>query len=61
VASQAERIGTKGVGLNDLSAGSQVVEMNAPDEIGLAGIQLVIAAIDEDPIGVQKGAHGAVA
>ena len=35
--------------------------MNAADEFRLRQVQLVIAAVDEDPLGVQQRAHGAVA
>ena len=58
---QAKRIRAEGVCFNDLGAGLQVVLMNAADEVGLRKVQLVIAAIDENALGVQQGTHGAVA
>ncbi len=61
VLGQTKRIGAEGVCFNDLGPGVQVFLMDAADEIGLRDIQLVVAAVDEDTLGVQQGAHGAVA
>ena len=35
--------------------------MNAADQVGGREVQFVVAAIDEDTLGVQQGTHGAVA
>ena len=35
--------------------------MDVADEIGLRDVQFVVAAVDEDTLGVQQCAHGAVA
>ena len=57
---QTKRIGAKGVCLNDLRSGLQVILVNAADEVGRREVQFVVAAIDEDPFGIQQGTHGAV-
>src|SRR5438270_11037535 len=35
--------------------------MDSTNQVGLRAVKLVVASVDENPFGVQKGAHGAVA
>ncbi len=58
---QAKRIGAEGVCFNDLRSGVEVFLVDVADEIRLYDVQFVVAAVDEDPLGVQQGAHGAIA
>ena len=61
MALQPEAIAAKGVRFNDLGAGLQVLVMQPADKIRLRNVEFVIAAVDEDALFVQQGAHGAVA
>ena len=58
---QAKRIRAEGVCFYDLGSGLQIVLMNAADQVGRRQVQLVVAAIDENALGIQQGTHGAVA
>src|SRR5437588_6949292 len=58
---QADCIPAECVGLDYFRAGLQVFMMDAANQVGLRAIKLVVASVDEDSFGVQKGAHGAVA
>jgi len=60
VPTQAKRIGAKGVCLNDLRAGLQILLVNTADKVWRREIQLVITTIDENALGIQQGTHGAV-
>ena len=35
--------------------------MDVANQVGLRDVEFVVAAVDEDALGVQQGAHGAVA
>ena len=61
VAGQAKRISAESIGFNDLRTRLHVLMMQVADEVGLRDVQLVIAAIDEDALGVKQGPGGAVA
>src|SRR5262249_43780192 len=58
---QPERVAAKGVGFNDVGPGVQILLMNVADQVRLGNVQLVIALVDEDALGIQKCTHGAVA
>ena len=60
VASQPETIGAKGVGLDKLGAGLQVLLVNRQDQAGVGEVQLVVTAVDEDAAGVEDSAHGSI-
>jgi hypothetical protein len=61
VPSKAEAIGSKGIGFDNFGAGLQVFVMDAANQIGLGEIQFVVATVDEDALGIEKGSHRAVA
>ena len=61
VLSQAKRIGAKSVCLYDLCPGLEIVVMDVADQVRLREVQLVVTTVDEDALGIQKRAHGAVA
>ena len=61
VAGQAKAVGTEGIGFNDLGAGLQIVVVHASDQVGLGNVQLVIATVDENALGVEEGTHGSIA
>src|SRR5688500_7413115 len=50
----------EGVCLDDVGAAADVFGVNLLDEIGITEIQLVVAAIDVDALGVEHGTHRAV-
>ena len=52
--------GAERVGLNDVSAGANVFDVNLTHEIGIAKVQLVVTTIDVNTLGVEHRAHGAV-
>ena len=58
---QTKRIGAEGVCFNNLRSGVEVFLVDVADEIRLHDVQFVVAAVDEDPLGVQQSAHGAIA
>ena len=58
---QAKRIGAKGVCFNDVGPGLEVFLMDPANQVGLREVELVVAAVDENTLGIQQGAHGAVA
>jgi hypothetical protein len=51
----------KGVRLDHLGAGLQVLGMDTPHHLRLRKVQFVVAAVDEDAASIQHGAHRAVA
>src|SRR5437879_3867374 len=58
---KAIAITAKCVGFNDLRARLQIFMVDASYKIWLGQIQFVVAAIDENALGVQPRAHSAVA
>ena len=60
-AAQLHAVRAEGVGLDDVGAGLQVLAVHVDDQIGLRLVERLEAAIDEDALRVQHGAHGAVA
>src|ERR1035438_8201247 len=56
-AARPETIGAKGVGLDNVGAGLQVLLVNRQDQAGVGEVQLVVTAVDEDATGVENGAH----
>ena len=58
---QTKRICAKGVCFYDVGASLQVFQVNSPDEVRLRQVQFVITAVNEDSLGQQQRAHGAVA
>ena len=61
VARQAKAVGAEGVSFNDLGARLQIVVMHGANEFRLGNVQLVIAPVDENALGVEQGSHGPVA
>src|SRR5208337_3452205 len=61
VPSEAEGVASESIGFNDFCPSLQVVVVDAADEIGLREIQLIVAAIDEDAVGIEQRPHRAVA
>ena len=61
IALQAQGIGAKRIGLDDLRARLQVLLVDGSHHFRLGEIQLVVATVDEDAPGVQTGPHGAIA
>jgi hypothetical protein len=57
---QPHAVGAECVGFDDFSARLDVVLVDLADQVGRREIQLVEAAVDEDPAGVEHGAHSAV-
>ena len=49
------------IGFNDLRTGLQILMMQVADEVRLRQVQLVIAAIDEDALGIKQRPGSAVA
>jgi hypothetical protein len=58
---QPEGISAKRVGFYQFSARLQVLVMNPANEFRLGQVELVITAINEDTLGVQKSAHRTIA
>ena len=58
--SQADVVATKRVGFNDLCTSLQVFAVDTPNQVGLGEIQFVIAAVDEDALGIQQSTHGTI-
>src|ERR1700688_79215 len=58
--SEAESVRSESIRFNDFRPSLQVVVVNSTNKIGLGEIQLVIAAIDENPFCVEQRSHGAV-
>ena len=52
--------GAKRVGLNDVRAGANVFSVNLAHQIRTAEVQLVVATIDVNTLGLEHRAHGAV-
>ena len=61
VAAKAKGVCPESIGFDDLRAGLQIFVMDGANQIGLRQVQFVVTAVDEDALGVQQGAHGAVA
>jgi hypothetical protein len=53
VAGEAKAVGAEGIGLDDLGPGLEIFVVNAANEFGLRQIELVVAAVDEDTLGVR--------
>lgn len=60
VLGQLHAVRAERVGLQHLGAGVSVLRMHRADEIRRAGIELVVALVDEHAPGVQHRAHGPV-
>src|ERR1700687_1520052 len=58
---QAKAVPTESVGFNNLGASLQIVVVDTADQLRLRQVQLVIAAVDEDTLGIEKRAHGSIA
>src|SRR5690348_18254252 len=58
---QADGVGSEGIGFDYFRTRLQVFVMDFTNHLRLRAVQFVIAAVDEHSLGVQKGAHGAVA
>jgi hypothetical protein len=61
VPGQPEGVGAESIGFNNLGSGLQVIVMNGANQIGLREIQFVVAAVDEDALGVKQRSHRAIA
>src|ERR1035438_9862213 len=57
---EADAVGSEGVGFDNLSPGLQVLFVNREDQTWVREIECGVAAVDEDPAGVEHGTHGAV-
>ncbi|MNY02578.1 hypothetical protein D3C86_1351520 [compost metagenome] len=60
VALQVRTGGAEGVGLEHLGPGPDVGGVDRADQIRLLEVQLVVAAVDEDALGIEHRAHGPV-
>jgi prevent-host-death family protein len=60
VAGQAEAVSAESIGLDNLGTGLKIIMMNAANQLWLRQVQLVIAAVDEDALGVEERSHGSV-
>src|SRR4029453_346862 len=60
-AAQLHAVRAEGVGFDDAGAGLQILAVHVHDQLGLRLIERLEAAIDEDALRVQHGAHGAIA
>ena len=60
VTREPEAVGAKGVGLDNLRSGLQVLLVDRKDQAGVGKVQLVVAAVDEDTTAVEHGSHGAI-
>src|SRR6185436_15540031 len=58
---QLDPVRTKGVRLDHIRAGPHVGLVHFRDELGLGQVELVERSIEEDALGVEHRAHGAVA
>ena len=58
---QPKRIGAEGVCFYDLGTGLKIFQVDAPDQVGLRQVQLVVTTVNEDSFGQQKCPHGAIA
>ena len=61
VAPQAKAVSTERVGLDDLRARLEVIVVNPANHVRLRDVQLVVAPIDENSLGVQQRPHRSVA
>jgi hypothetical protein len=59
-ARQLHRIGTEGVGLQDVGAGRGIRFVDLADQVGLGDVELVVAHVDEHAPPVEHGAHRTV-
>jgi hypothetical protein len=53
-------VGAKGVRLDDVGTRLDVLVVDLADEAGVRQVELVEAAVQEDPARVEHGAHGPV-
>src|SRR6266576_2230275 len=60
VAVQLQRIGAEGVGLENLGAGAYVLRVHLLHQPRLLEVQLVVADVQEEALGIQHRAHGAI-
>ena len=51
----------KSVGFDDLRARLQIVVVDRANQLRLRKVQLVIAAVDENPLGIEQRPHGPIA
>ena len=61
MASQPKGISPEGVSFDDLGASLQIFVMQPTNQVGLGDVQFVVAAINENPFGVEQRAHRAIA
>src|SRR6185437_1046011 len=57
---QNHRVRAEGVGFKNLGAGVGIGAVNLLHDRRLGDVELVKAAVDEDAVGVEHGAHGAI-
>jgi hypothetical protein len=60
-ARELEPVGPEGVGLDDLRARAKVGLMDVDHQAALRQVQILEGAIEEDALGVELSAHGAIA
>jgi hypothetical protein len=60
VGPELEPVGAERVGLDDVGAGLEVLVVDLADEAGVREVELVEAAVQEDPARVEHRAHGPV-
>src|ERR1700682_2481460 len=58
---QAKAVPAESIGFDNLGAGLQIIVVDAADQLRLRQVQLVIAAVDEDPLGIEKRSHSSIA
>ena len=59
-AAQLDAVRAVGVGLDDLRAGAHVLLVHLEHDLRIAEIQLVVALVDEDALGVEHRPHRAI-
>jgi hypothetical protein len=57
---QAKAVRAESIGFDNLGAGLQVIVVHGADQLRLRQVQLVIAAVDENALGIEKRPHGSV-
>jgi len=58
---ELDAIGAERIGFEHVSTGTHIFRVHAGDQARLREVQFIEAAIEEDALGVQQGAHRAVA
>ena len=58
---QAKAVRAESVGFDDLGARLQIIVVDVADQLRLRQVQLVIAAVDEDALGIEQRPHGSIA